>query len=563
MRWLAPLLVVLSGVLLALVSPHFSMPWVWLVALAPMFLALELVLRQHAGGARGFWVKVAACTVPVGILFGGLTGGWVTHTAHVFGGLPLPVAVLLTWLAFGGFHGLELFAYLGAPFALARRRPWLALALVPLWATVLQVHLPRFLSFTYGHAMFSVPALVQFADVLGSGGLNLLYLPLQLIVCYWGLHFLAPGGISRRGLTTATVALGVTFAAAFGYGQVQLARWETLQAEGKAVELVGIQPNFSLEHLATSPGQTYSRRQQGLAALIADSSAALSRAERRPGVPVLTLWPESVYPRPFFLDQAMRATVEEWVERSGTELMLASLDFQAERPAGGRSPETGTAGERPKADRPKYSTYGVTIHLDASGRTVGVYRKIALIPYGETIPLAGWIPFYRDWVRALVPMISEFTPGGEFTVFTLSNGVKVAPMICFDATNIDVARGMARNGARLGVVLANLAWFGPTTVSEQFGFFVRFRAIENRMPILMLSQNGRSTLFDATGREVTAPLEQFTPAALVRTVGVPEQGSFFTAHGGWVHHFYGFALLAVLAVGWRLGLDWGRSTRKR
>jgi apolipoprotein N-acyltransferase len=88
-------------------------------------------------------------------------------------------------------------------------------------------------------------------------------------------------------------------------------------------------------------------------------------------------------------------------------------------------------------------------------------------------------------------------------------------------------------------------------VSDQFGIYVRFRALENRMPILLLAQNGQSWLIDAVGRDATPRLPQFGTGAFVRTVRAPLQGSFYSAHAVAVHRAYALALALVMAVGWR------------
>ena len=193
--------------------------------------------------------------------------------------------------------------------------------------------------------------------------------------------------------------------------------------------------------------------------------------------------------------------------------------------------------------------FGAAVHVTPDGMAHGVYHKIALIPWGETIPLADVIPGYRQILLDWIPQISEFTPGTEHTVFQV-DGVRIAPMICFDAAVAGVAQGMAANGARLGVVLSNLAWFGRTSVSRQFGLYVRFRAIENRMPILLLSQNGETFLVDATGEDGSAHLPQFQSAAFVQEVRAPREGAFYSGHAAAVRAAYALALLWVMALGW-------------
>lgn len=300
---------------------------------------------------------------------------------------------------------------------------------------------------------------------------------------------------------------------------------------GKEVELLGIQPNFTLARLASNPALAHSEREQSLQALLTDSLEAVGKSLRKPGVPTVLLWPESVYPRAFRRSGRMRAQVEDWVRLANVHLMLASVDGEY-LPASDGSQE--------------WRSYGVTVHLGPNGKMRGLYRKMALIPFGETIPFGDWFPAYRKLLKALVPRISQFTPGTEHTVFTLENGVKLAPMICFDAANEAVARGMARNGARVGVVLANLAWFGRTSIASQFGFYAVFRAIENRMPILVLSQNGESFLLDSTGREASPRLPQYQRAIFAERVRVPNETPFYTLHGDGVNRLWVILLAAAL-----------------
>jgi apolipoprotein N-acyltransferase len=549
LRWLIPLLVLHAGAFFGMSSPAHANAVAWPLAFAPMFLALDLALRGSPGAraAKGGRLRTAlrvlGCTYPVGVVYAMLSGDWIVNTAYVFGGMPLALAYVTSWLGYGTLVGLELAFFMGLPFALSWRRPWLCALLVPLWATVWQIYTPRFLGFSYGQFMFPAPLLMQPADVLGAFGLNFLILPLHLLLYGWLRRLVAPGELSLRGLGLATGLVALAFVAAAAYGQWAMPRWAARQAAGPALELVGIQPNFTLRRLASNPALSHSDREQSLRALLDDSAAALAAARREPGVPTVLLWPESVYPQPYFLARGMREIVELWVRSQRVHLILASED----------------AGPvvRDSDGRLTREVYGAAVHVGPEGAARRVYHKIALIPFGESVPFGDWFPPYARLLHAAIPNIGDFTPGREHTVFDVG-GVGIAPLICFDAAQDGVAQGMAAQGARLGVLLANLAWFGPTSVSDQFATFARLRAIENRMPVLMLAQSGESFLVDARGLDATEHLAQFTRGAVVRQVHVPRETSFFAGHGGAVHGAYVLALLAVLAAGWLPGWLPGR-----
>jgi len=523
-------LAALSGVLLALAAPSLGVGFVWPFFLVPLFLALDLLVSTTRGRRR--WISVLGLTWFPGIIAGAITGDWVVNTSHVFGGLPLPLAWAVAGLGYGSLIGWELFAGIGIPFALAHGRPWVQLALVTLWPTVFQVHSPRFLFWTFGQFMHPVPELTQAADLVGSAGLNLWLLPLNWTI--FALLRSVRGGapLPRSTLLRLGGGIAVSFALLWAYGHWRMGDIEARQAAGARVQLVGIQPNFSLKNIASNPDRSPSDRRQSLAALVADSNNALATGGVVPGIPVAVLWPESVYPAPYFDAVQAQTAVQSWARNLGVHLILASIDTRG-------------AVRRPGDGRPR--VYGAAIHVAPTGGEPMVYHKLTPIPFGETVPLGDAFPWWRDALLATVRNMSDFQPGKEFTVFEIAPGVKLAPLICFDATTDGPALGMAANGATIGVVLANLAWFGPTTVSAQFEWYVRYRAIENRIPFLLLSQNGKSILIDARGQPASPRLRQFEVGALSLEVHTGPGGSFFGRHAGWIHGALAVAMLAALA----------------
>jgi apolipoprotein N-acyltransferase len=533
-RWGLPVLALLAGLLSGSASPGGVGLGAWAVMYVPFFLALDLLLRGGAPRrAVRTWATVFLLSWLVGLGHAVVNGPWVVNTAHVYGHLPLPLAHGVNLLGFGTLVGLEAFGFLAVPFLLGWGWPRWGFVLVVLWSTAFQTVTPRFFYWTYGQLMYPVPALVQIADVVGSGGLNLLMFPLHLLL-FAGLRELyAPGSAGRRELAVSAAGVAVLFMAAAGYGMWRTEGLARATAAGREVNLAGIQPNFSLGYLASNPALSHSQRRSSLRGLMEDTVRALDALPAVPGAPTLVVWPESVFPVPYFREPNVRRVMEAWVRERGIHLVLTSLTETFERPG----------------DRSTRKVFGSSIHVSPDGAPVEVYNKIALIPFGETIPFGEWFPAYRRALRAWIPQIAEFERGREFTVFHLSPEVRLAPMICFDAVRQPVAIGMRRNGANLGLVLANLAWFGRTNVSDLFAFFVRFRAIETRLPYLMLSQNGESVVIDAAGRAASPRLGQFETGALTLPVKVPKTFSFYAAHVNEVYATYLILLAALLA--WR------------
>lgn len=532
-RWGLIGLATLTGVLLGYSAPGHDVPFFWVINFVPLFLALDLLLRFGSGRLRRRWLAAAGLCWWVGVLSAVITGGWVVNTAHVYGGLPLAVAHGVNALGYGSLLGIETFLHIGLPFLLAWEAGALGVALFLLWSVAVTPILPRFLFWTYGEMMFRTEALVQAADLAGSAGLNLPVAALHLLLFGWIRHRYAPRARGRPTLIRATAATAVLFAALAVYGMWRMSAVDQAARDSLTVRMVGIQPNFSLKEIASNPSLSPSDRRRSVSALIADTDQVLENSPVQPGEATVVVWPESAYPGFYAMNPQLRKRVESWVRRRGIHLVLAIQDAVRSR------------------DAPRgYDIYGASLLLAPNGRPAALYRKMVLIPFGETIPLGDWFPWYRDILRRQIPQIAEFTPGQEYTVFDVAPGVRLAPMICFDAARYQVTRGMVSRGANVGVVQANMAWFGRSTATDQFEQMVRFRAIENRIPLMLVSQSGTSVLIDAKGRVSSPRLEKFVSGSLDERVPVSGLAAPYTAIGPWVQRILPIVLLIL--VGWRL-----------
>lgn len=523
-----------AGLLMGFAAPAHPVAWAWTLAYAPLFVALDLSLRGvvHPGRCHWRrWGRVLACTWPVGVLLAVVSGDWVEQAAYVFGGFPKPLSYAASWFGYGSLIGCEVFFTIGVPFALALRRPLFQLALVTLWPTVLQAYLPRFLFWSYGNWMITAPPLVQIADLVGSAGLNFWILPLYWLIYACARSLYDPGWLPRRDLIVLAGALAVLFGSSALYGLWRMEQVAAAQAQGAPLRLVGVQPNFSFKRLASHPERVPSDRLGSLALLLSDSDQALARGSAAGDRPTVVVWPESAYPGPYFYDRQSRQMVEQWVRERDLHLVVESIDTRQPFP--------------PPADG-RQLIYGAAMHVSPAGTDPVVYHKLTPIPFGETVPLGETFPWWRDFYHRLVQNTSDFEAGHEFTVFDVAPGVQVAPLICFDAFDDDPALGMADRGATLGLLMANLTWFGHSTAARQMQFFLRFRAIENRIPILMLSLNGESVLIDARGELASERLGLFEVGALSLEIHAGPGGSFFTRHSRWIHRLYALALVVLL-----------------
>ncbi|PWJ71804.1 MULTISPECIES: apolipoprotein N-acyltransferase [unclassified Fibrobacter] len=120
------------------------------------------------------------------------------------------------------------------------------------------------------------------------------------------------------------------------------------------------------------------------------------------------------------------------------------------------------------------------------------YIKKHLVPFSERIPFDDIFPIlnYVDLGEG------DFVTGKETPVY---GPFKWTPYICYDAIFGDLIREAIREGSRLMVNITNDGWFGRSTAPYQHMNLIRYRAIENGMPVARLANSGVSLFIDQYG----------------------------------------------------------------
>ena len=540
--WLGSLI---SGILLGLTAPGFGTNWVGILAFFPLLAVLDQLhknrlfsLQKRAG------LFFAVCWFS-GSIAASIGGNWITNSINVFGHIPWFAALLITAVGYGLEVGLQLFVYFGIPLLFIRQRSGWDLIVRLAFVLALDPWYPRLIQWNYGGLTFSkFPWLEQAADILGASGLILYSAGFSFLLLYWW-RCKSEGTRNRKSLFKALTIYLILWVFGLGYGAwrtqdlvIQNSKLDS-ESSGNIQNLVSdfpakltvmvIQPNFSLQELASNPELAHSKRQQNLAGLLEDSIKALEQLPENTTTPKLLIWPESVYPDPFFKVAASREKVLSFAEANQTSILLATVDWV-----------------KTQTD---YKFHGVSVLIGANGEVLGRYNKIFLIPFGETIPFSEWFPGIASWLRNNIANMSEFERGKEYTVFSVPENIEFSAPICFDIFSPTVVRGMVRNGSNLVVNLSNLAWFGRTTASDNMVAVLRWRAIENRVPVVFASNNGKSVFIGADGENRSRQLGLFEEGSLTSTINIRPQFSFFREYAEWIWggFMFLFFMLVILA----------------
>jgi apolipoprotein N-acyltransferase len=186
--------------------------------------------------------------------------------------------------------------------------------------------------------------------------------------------------------------------------------------------------------------------------------------------------------------------------------------------------------------------YNALYTFGPRGTLENVYDKRQLVPFAESLPapaLFSWLPD--------ASLIGRFGHGHDAAVIPF-DGMKFAPLICWESAFSDLVHAQIRGGAQLLVVPTDDAWFGESSGTFQHAQIAQMRAIESGTWVLQSASTGISGIIAPDGRWTQAT-QLDKQALLVGNVGMPP-GSLFARIGPDPVAYAAMALCGlVIAIG--------------
>ena len=383
---------------------------------------------------------------------------------------------------------------------------------------------PKLFGDTLGYPLYGSVWLRQGADVTGVPGLTFVIVAvnecLRAALRAYQARASNPSWV-RQGIVPAASGLGLVIALA-AYGVWRCDQLAPRSAAG-AIRVGLVQADLGhYDRMAGEIGRFATVR------MILDQHVALSAPALAHEDLALLVWPETMYPTTFGKPKsedgaAFDREIVDFVARARVPLIFGSYDSD------------GTA------------EFNAALFLapDAGPQPFAIYRKTRLFPLTERVPAFLEAP----WIRQRFPWLGTWSAGSGPTVvpMTVRGGaaINVAPLICYDVLDPELARESVRRGADVIVTLSNDSWFafGPGAQLHLLG--AAFRSIETRRPQVRSTNTGVSAVIDATGTVITsAGVDERT--TLIATV-VPERSvtTLVLRRGEWLNPC---ALVATVAV---------------
>lgn len=472
---------VISGLLLFLAFPNASISILAYIAFVPLLIACARSSSKVAFACG----LLSSFIANVGIYY------WIFEVSN-----------------FKYYHFLILGTYLGIytalwcavlPFLVERGTLFAPFAAAG-WVTLdyLKSNL-GFLAFPWAslaHTQHAFPPIIQIAEFTGEYGVTFVVMFVNAAI--------AKTLLDRNIKSLVVAATLVACVVLWGVGQL------SQSVAGNSIRIAAIQP--AKPKLVPGTGFGNQMALNILEKLTAESSQ---------GNPDLFVWPESAFFR-WRLNPNLVARIQKIVEIYGTPIVTGVAENR-------KFAQTTTDNGHLKRDRLIGRMQNSAFYFGIDGHISGPYNKNLLVPFAEYTPLSSFVKWPK-WIIESNPD-SDVKSGSEYVAFSLPNGVKMVPIICWENLFADFVRRSIKPKPSVLLHLVNDNWFGNTSAAPQHNTASVFRAVENRTPVVIASNTGPSQIIDAYGRVLASVPEMFSTGIAVADINPGEKTTFYSQHG--------------------------------
>jgi len=508
-------LVLLSAVLQVVIFPLLNLYWLSWIAVAPLIVAV-LRARTPEGLQLEGQARLLPATLWQGFLLAYLSGlvwclgtfYWIFDTMHRYGGLPIPVA-LLVLLAFCFYIGLYYGAFGLLLAAIARASERRALVAAPFLWVAMELAKTRISAVPWellGYAQTGNLVLTRIATFTGVYGLSF---EIVLVNCVFAAALLLPRE-RRKWLLMSAIGAAVLLQAGQLYSP---------PAQPTDHTALLVQPNIPVQENWTTDYFQGTLRDLTWISLHPPGAKDGQRYD-------LLVWPET--PAPFFLNDSNFRDVASTVARQSQTWFLV-----------------GSVGVRSAAESPQHASdvFNSAALFNPAGELTARYDKIHLVPFGEYVPFKDLFPF----MDMITKQIGSFARGQSRDPL-VPGDQHLGILICYESVFPDEVRDFAARGADVLVNTSNDGWYGDSGAWKQHMQQTQMRAVENGRWMLVGTNTGVTASVDPYGRIVVAS-DRKIRTALAAPYALLSGTTFYMQHGDWFAYLCAIISLAILASG--------------
>lgn len=191
-----------------------------------------------------------------------------------------------------------------------------------------------------------------------------------------------------------------------------------------------------------------------------------------------------------------------------------------------------------------YDMYNTALFLGRDNEPQ-IYHKTKLVVGVEKMPFMKYLGFLGDIVIDIGGTSNSLGRQGEPVNFVSKDGVKVAPVICYESVFGGYVSKYVQKGAGLIFIITNDGWWKNTPGYKQHLSFARLRAIELRRSIARSANTGISCFINQRG-DVLNPTNWWEEDVIVGELNVNDKNTFYAHNGDYIARIASFIAVLLL-----------------
>jgi len=487
----------LGGVLAFLGYAGFDQFYLEWICLVPILWAIS---GQTPG--RAFFIGWVAGIVGHG---GGFY--WIVTMLQLFADLAWPLAALVL-LLLAAANGMIFAVWAWATRLVCRNTGWSVAWVSPVIWAASEKFWPQLFPNYLGASQYKLTLVTQIADLTGILGVTFL-----LVYTNSTIHTVIERIRSRHEHPwRPAMAFAAVAAAVLAYGAVRISMVDRTASTAESMEVGVVQTNRGAGDKHVDQGLFLREHQE------------MSRELVKSHPLDIIVWPESVL--------GVVLPSREGVVPSGllgdlrTHLLFGAILQTVER------------GEQ--------RMYNSAVLVDGTGRILGTYDKMVLVPFGEYIPFGDTFPQFYSWS----PYTGRFWSGENREPLML-NGHALSVNICYEDIFPGHVRMLMAGGqhGRIPEAMLNLtndSWYGDSVEPTEHLVLASFRSIEHRRALVRSTNTGISAIVDPVGR-IDRRTVQWTKASLAGRIPLIQGRTVYAVLGDWIG--WVCAIIALFGIG--------------
>jgi apolipoprotein N-acyltransferase len=190
-----------------------------------------------------------------------------------------------------------------------------------------------------------------------------------------------------------------------------------------------------------------------------------------------------------------------------------------------------------------YDVFNTAMFIDWQKKTQ-FYHKSMLVVGVESNPLRALVAFLQKTVMQNM-YVGDLGTQAERTVFTAKEGLKLAPIICYESIYGEYVTEYTQKGANIFCIITNDGWWDDSPAPRQHLSFASLRAIENRRAVARSANTGISAFINQKG-EIIEQSAYNTRIGLRNTLKMNEEMTFYSRFGDIIARFAIFVVAYLL-----------------